>query len=35
MANTTLSKDEILEAIGTMTVIELSEPIRPSRRSST
>ena len=27
MANTTLSKDEILEAIGTMTVIELSELI--------
>ena len=27
MANTTLSKDEILEAIGTMTVIELTELI--------
>ena len=27
MANTTLSKDEILDAIGNMTVIELSELI--------
>ena len=31
----TLTKDEILDAISNMTVLELSELLRPSRRSST
>jgi ribosomal protein L7/L12 len=35
MANTTLSKDEILDAIGNMSVIELSDLIEAFKRSST
>lgn len=33
MANTTLSKDEILDAIGAMSVIDLSELIEADRKS--
>jgi len=35
MANATLSKDEILEAIGNMSVFELADPSRLSRAVST